>query len=436
MADPYQELLDWIKKQRGGGTQPTQSWGQTSGWQPEPPTGYATYAEALAALPSPEYEVIPTKEGRWWYQQKTRRGITPEAPEELALAQKNYDLAKDNYYESVRQFNALLEQNDRRIAQGMIITPEQRERLDIAKDQVAETKRQFDLTYGIQLTRLEREGKLTPYERERLDLDKRQADEVTRQFNLQFEFQQRGGAEGIYTPEEQEKMAEHKRQFEVTQAWLQEQAGTEATWRQQQLAAQKEQQQQQIAWQREQQTAQLGAEKEARLAQLRANPASWLEYASLAGQTPVVQPWMTPLGTPQPLPPGVTSQPGEQWGAGQPLPGYTGLPKAKTYISTPEGDWYTPVDVDPQTGRQTPSGPPVPREEYLKLTYGAQDTSLRSLPALTTPSAQYQARMGPTATQQYGGYERARTGAPLEETQWRLWAGAPPTGRYTGARRR
>jgi hypothetical protein len=50
------------------------------------------------------------------------------------------------------------------------------------------------------------------------------------------------------------------------------------------------------------------------------------------------------------------------------------------------------------------------------------------LPDLLRPSAQYNARMGPTAQQEYWGYEQARTGAMPEETQFRLWSTAPPSG--------
>ncbi len=133
-----------------------------------------------------------------------------------------------------------------------------------------------------------------------------------------------------------------------------------------------------IEWQRQQQQMQLEAEKQARLAQLRANPASWLEYASLAGETPAIQPWMLPLMPQQ--------YQGAQ--AGQALPGWT------------------------------PSG------------------SLSGLPELTTPSMQYQARIGPTSQQQYGGYQQARTAATPEETQWRNWmTTAPPSGQYRGLRR-
>lgn len=137
--------------------------------------------------------------------------------------------------------------------------------------------------------------------------------------------------------------------------------------------------QQQAQWQREYQQGQLGIqtqqieqEKQARLAQLRANPASWLEYASLSGQNAVIQPWMLPL-MPQQYRGQVTT--------GSPIPGYTA---------------------------------------------GGSDMS--GMAALTTPERQYQARMSPASLQQYYGYERARTGAPIEDVQWRLWGTSPPGG--------
>ena len=51
------------------------------------------------------------------------------------------------------------------------------------------------------------------------------------------------------------------------------------------------------------------------------------------------------------------------------------------------------------------------------------------VPDLLRPSVQYTARMGPTALQEYLGYEQYRTGARPEETQFRLWSSAPPSGK-------
>ncbi len=134
-------------------------------------------------------------------------------------------------------------------------------------------------------------------------------------------------------------------------------------------------QRQQLQWQQTYQQQQLEAEKQARLANLRANPASWLEYASMANQQPAIQPWMLPL------------MPQEYAGtvAGAPIPGW-------------------------QAGAPT----------------------MAELPQLTNPGIQYQARMGPTALQQYYGYQQARTGATPTESQWRLWSQAPPSGSSKG----
>ena len=54
------------------------------------------------------------------------------------------------------------------------------------------------------------------------------------------------------------------------------------------------------------------------------------------------------------------------------------------------------------------------------------------MPELTRPSRQYQARMGPTAQAQYQGYRKARTGILPEETQFRQWSAAPPSGAFPG----
>ena len=120
------------------------------------------------------------------------------------------------------------------------------------------------------------------------------------------------------------------------------------------------------AWRQQQ----LQAEKEQRLASLAAQPKSWLEYASLSGQAPVVQPWMQPL-----MP--------SDYAVGSTIPGWSA-------------------------------------------------SNMGQMPGLTTPSTQYTARMGPTAQQQYMGYQQARTGATPEETQFRLWSMAPPSGRNRG----
>lgn len=129
-----------------------------------------------------------------------------------------------------------------------------------------------------------------------------------------------------------------------------------------------------LAAEREQWQASLNAEKERRLAELRANPASWLEYAALAGQVPAIQPWMLPLGY-------------QEYGfeLGEGIPGWSP---------------------------------------------GAQGMGL---PELQTPSAQYLARMSPSAQAQFAGYRGARTGQTPSDIQFQLWAGAPP-GRYGGLR--
>lgn len=131
----------------------------------------------------------------------------------------------------------------------------------------------------------------------------------------------------------------------------------------------------QFGYTQQQDAARLASEKEARLANLRANPTSWLEAASLSGQTPVVQPWMVPL-MPQQYATGV----------GQKIPGYN------PDINNPN----------------------------------------MNLPALDTPSAQYQARISPSSLAQYQGYQQAATGARPEDTKWWLWNQAPPSGNNPG----
>ncbi len=131
---------------------------------------------------------------------------------------------------------------------------------------------------------------------------------------------------------------------------------------------QQQQNQAELAWQQQQWNQQLAQEQKNYLANLAAEPHSWLEYAAAAGQAPVIQPWMLPL---MPQDYGIS--------AGQTIPGWS-------------------------------------------------PTNMMGIPELTNPSAQYQARMGPTAQQQYYGYQQAKTGATPEQSQWNLWSMAPPSG--------
>jgi hypothetical protein len=147
-------------------------------------------------------------------------------------------------------------------------------------------------------------------------------------------------------------------------------------YQQQQLELQR----QQLAYQQQQDAAQLAAEKQKYLAQLKANPGSWLEYAAASGSNPVIQPWMLPL-----------------------MPGQYGMEK----MSLPA------------------AGTPIPGWE------GAGN-SASGMPDLLNPSAQLLARMSPSARAQYYGYQQADTGATPEDTSWRLWSGAPPSGGNSG----
>ncbi len=123
----------------------------------------------------------------------------------------------------------------------------------------------------------------------------------------------------------------------------------------------------------QQQQGQLGLQKEQMLAALRTQPTSWLEYASLSGEEPVIQPWMLPL----------MPQEYESLEAGAPIPGWE-----------------------------------------------AEGESLADMPELLRPSAQYLARMSPSSRQQYTGYRQARTGMTPSDIGWRQWTSAPPSGGF------
>ena len=179
---------------------------------------------------------------------------------------------------------------------------------------------------------------------------------------------------------EQARLAQERLDWEKYQ-YNNPQSQDISEYQRQQLAAQQQQSQQELAYQQQQlaaeqawRTQQLEAEKQQRLATLAAQPKSWLEYASLANQAPVVQPWMLPL-MPQDY---MQSQP-----VGSPISGWT-----------PE--------------------------------------NMKGMPDLINPSAQMRARMGPTALQQYYGYQQADQGMTPEESQFRLWSSGPPGGSYRG----
>ncbi len=160
-----------------------------------------------------------------------------------------------------------------------------------------------------------------------------------------------------------------KQKFENEMALAQANKQDDTWYKQQLLTIQREENaQNQARWQ-----AELAAQEKEQLAQLSAQPRSWLEYAALANQPPVVQPWMLPLM--------------------------------------------------PQEYNMTPVGQQIP---------GWGQSNMQNMPSLINPSAQLWARMGPTAQQQYQGYQQAQQGATPEETQFRLWAMGPPEGKYSG----
>lgn len=127
----------------------------------------------------------------------------------------------------------------------------------------------------------------------------------------------------------------------------------------------------QLAWYQQQQAADLEAQKQQRLATLAAQPKSWLEYAALANQQPIIQPWMLPLMPRQ----------YSNLQAGQPIPGW------------------------------------------------AAD-NMQGMPDLSRPSAQYMARLSPTAQAQYYGYQQADTGATDESMYWLNQSTAPAGSPY------
>ena len=207
----------------------------------------------------------------------------------------------------------------------------------------------------------------------------------------QLEFQRQQALPQPISPYQQSQIDLQRQQFEFTQ----QQAGTISPFQQQQFGLQQQQVsqqqaqfQQQLEFQQSQAEAATAEQERQFRSQLAANPINWLQYAAYTGQPPVVQPWMIPLG--------FQNQGGgaaPQLQAGQPIPGFQ------------------------PTGGDAGGG-------------GVQ--TFANLPQLTTPSAQLQARWGPTAQAQFLGFRQARTGASPQETQFRLGAGRAPAGRFPG----
>jgi len=191
------------------------------------------------------------------------------------------------------------------------------------------------------------------------------------------------------------------------------------------------------------------------LAKLGAQPISWIEYAMATKTPPVVQPWMQPLMPQQygQLQPGQVIPQGQQ---GQPQVFGTGAPLALNPTPEQIQQWAAQQPQGQSQGQTqgmaqptwmnsgNPQGnPQAPPNQYGQVVWGGGHSSViggqggkggtgafnpKNMPGLTTPSMQYWSRVGPTAQQEYLGYEQARTGAKPEETQWRLWQTAPPAG--------
>ncbi len=162
--------------------------------------------------------------------------------------------------------------------------------------------------------------------------------------------------------------------------------------------------------------AEIEARKQEQLALLAGEPVSWLQYSALAGQPPVVQPWMMPLMT-QNQPTSGSIQPGgedaqtfqysiPQAQVGQPIPGYG--PQGTQYQG---GQYGGSATLNPYWSN------PV---QWPGQNYNPGQPDYSKLPQLQQPTEAYWQSMGPTQQQEYLGYERARTGAPTSQTLWGL----------------
>ncbi len=166
----------------------------------------------------------------------------------------------------------------------------------------------------------------------------------------------------------------------------------------------------------QQQQMQIEAQKQEQLALLASQPQSWLQYSALAGQAPVVQPWMMPLMT-QNQPTSGSIQPGgedaqtfqyslPQAQVGQPIPGFGS--QATQYQG---GQYGGSATLNPYWSN------PV---QWAGQNYNPGTPDYSKLPQLQQPTEAYWQGMGPTQQSQYLQYEQARTGAPDSQTLWGL----------------
>ncbi len=202
----------------------------------------------------------------------------------------------------------------------------------------------------------------------------------------ELELRERQAQPQPISPFQQEQLGLQRQRFEFEREQAEPRDIT--PFQQQQFSQQQSQFQAQLEFQQQQAQQQAELQRQQEMARLAANPINWLQYSAFTGEQPVVQPWMIPLGF-------------QQFGQGG-----TATPQSFT-----------------QGGQQLQVGQPIP---------GVQGTNFSNLPQLRTPSAQLQARWGPTAQSQFLGFERARTGASPQESQFRLGSGRAPAGRFPG----
>lgn len=119
------------------------------------------------------------------------------------------------------------------------------------------------------------------------------------------------------------------------------------------------------------------------------------------------------------------------YGRGGVVSSFETIPWADAPALTP-----TPTPTPTVTPTATPTPTTQPTAGTAIAGQPAWTGDFTGMPQLLRPSAQYQARMGPTALEQYYGYQQARTGATPEETQFRRWSTAPPSGYFAGLRYR
>ncbi len=247
-----------------------------------------------------------------------------------------------------------------------------------------------------------------------------------------------------------EALRSQRAQAAETRGWEMSQASLADVRQRERDAATMAWNQQQARATQEQEATRVAEDKRRYGASLQANPLSWVESNVYNQTTPAVQPWMIPLSEgrysmadvgksvyPAPeLPESMFTMNEGQLSEISPGLQERMTPEQSNIIRAQRIAGMGGEGINPAL-KATATSAPLTSRELMDLSVWQQDLrGSQALPALSTPSAQAWARMGPTERAMYGSYEKARTGIPYEDLKNRLWATTTPGQGGGGVRRR